>query len=119
MLMTSWLVQSGGHGSVTILGRSGRSRQVDAASIRGGSAVVAIARCDVGASEDVRGVASSSTSKQVVSVMHAGGVLADAMVGNQSAGSFTSVLAPKVGSAASPQLDFDLTPDWDPDLTPD
>jgi len=65
-LMSSWLVHSAGHASVTILGRSGRSKQADAASTHNGAAVITIARCDVGATDEVHGVASSLTKIQVV-----------------------------------------------------
>lgn len=105
-LMTSWLVRSAGHRSVTVLGRSGRSKQLDAASMRDGAAVVRVVRCDVSASDEVNGVYNNHSngggggggghSPQTLSVIHAGGVLADATVGNQSAGGFASALAPKV-----------------------
>ena len=101
-LMTSWLVRSASHSSVTILGRSGRSKQLDSASVRGGAAVVRVVRCDVSASDEATACAAAAAtaapgqSPKNVTLLHAGGVLADATVGNQSAGGFTSAMAPKV-----------------------
>jgi len=96
-LMTSWLVRSVGHSSITVLGRSGRSKQLDAASIQDGEAVIRVVRCDVSASDEMRDAAGNRGGPQTASVLHAGGVLADATVINQTAGSFASAIAPKAG----------------------
>ena len=106
-LMTSWLVRSVGHSSVTVIGRSGRSKQLDAASMRDGTVVIRVVRCDVSTSDEVHDAASDRggrTSPQTASVLHAGGVLADAMVINQTAGSFASTMAPKEGLSPLPHL---------------
>lgn len=99
-LLTSWLIRAVGHSDVTILGRSGRSPQLDGASFLQDNAVIHLARCHVSASGEVTAAATHGRRDRIftriTSVLHAGGVLADATVVNQSVGGFFAANAPKI-----------------------
>ena len=89
-------------GMIGLLGRSGRSsgdalRWVFDSSC---NTVIVMQRCDVSSVEETRSVFSirSHSGHDVMfqGVMHAGGVLQDAVLDNQTAGRVRSVFAPKV-----------------------
>ena len=113
LLTAGWLQQanSGQPGtSLVLLGRSGRSmdsRRSSGGDTAGAAALttagasspclVRLVRCDVAASEEAAAaVAAAARQHAVGSLLHAGGVLADALLLNQTAASLRAVAAPKV-----------------------
>lgn len=113
LLTAGWLQQanSGQPGAnLVLLGRSGRSMdsrrssggdQAGAAALTTAGAsspcLVSIVRCDVAATEEAAAsLAAASRQHAVGSVLHGGGVLADALLVNQTAASLRAVAAPKV-----------------------
>ena len=62
-----------------------------------------LTRCDIGSLEDVAGCvrAASSGAGPLTGVVHAGGVLQDAALRNQTAGHVRAVFAPKIGAATA------------------
>lgn len=115
LLTANWLTHpSGSCGSlrhVALLGRSGHATGSLAGSpIYASEAAVTILRCDVGMAEEAAAAVSATAAAFPLSaVLHAGGVLADAAMANQTAARFRLVAAPKLaglerlGSAASVQ----------------
>ena len=93
-LVASWLGQQGAS-RVLLLGRTAH------ASPPPGLDWVQAASCDVACSADVAQLQPSLGGP--VALYHAGGVLRDAMLGQQSAGSLREVLAPKVQGAVGLQ----------------
>jgi acyl carrier protein len=83
-----------------LLGRSGRASSVSSDALHGGALVTA-ARCDVAHTEDASFASACSVGGGCIgSVIHAGGVLHDATIPNQTAGKLSSVFAPKVAGLA-------------------
>lgn len=97
ILMADWLAQRG-CSSLQLQGRSGRGTLPLAAI--GAGACVNISRVDVGVAEEASAgtlMAPAGARRQPLSdVLHAGGVLADALLGNQTPARCRTVLAPKV-----------------------
>jgi len=96
-LIGAWLAASENkNAEVMLLGRSGRfaSSPLMAALQRSGSPAT-MARCDVSIAEEAAAAAAGS-GKPLAGIVHAGGVLADGMVPNQTASSIRTVFAPKV-----------------------
>ena len=92
-LVASWL---GGQGlGVVLLGRTGHG------FLPQGLDWAQAAACDVACSADMAGLQLRSCVVPTAGVLavHAGGVLRDAMLGHQTAGSLREVLAPKVAGA--------------------
>ena len=97
-LMAGWLALSGVR-HIELLSRSGRSAATAAAPSADLCQVSCLA-CDMGSAEDVASLLSSRSPFQlpISCVLHAGGVLADAMLRNQTLAGLRAVLAPKVSS---------------------
>ena len=92
-LVASWLALQG-TGRVLLLARSAHARPPP------GLGWVQAASCDVGCAADVQQLWGSLDScSGPVAAFHAGGVLRDAMLGQQSAASLREVLAPKLQGA--------------------
>lgn len=114
LLAAEWLQQAsrsepGAH--LMLLGRSGRSMDSRRRSSGGSTAgagslttgapkhsrLVSMTRCDVAATEEAAAAVAAAAQQQVLGpVLHAGGVLADALLLNQSAASLRTVAAPKL-----------------------
>ena len=80
--MAGWVAQGPGAGVLTLLGRSGRAKSLSLELVHSG-AVVTAARCDVSQAEDA---ASATAHRSVGALLHAGGLLLDATIPNQTAG---------------------------------
>ena len=86
---------------IQLLGRSGRWSS--GASLSPGLvcgdrvALVQLERCDVSCSEEASWSTRSSSRQALAVIMHAGGVLRDALLDKQTAGSVREVFAPKQG----------------------
>ena len=92
-LMAGWMASSGAH-SVQLLGRSGRA--VSSHALPSDSLChVTCLSCDMASAEDLDALISHS-DHPVACMLHAGGVLSDAMLANQTLSGLRSVLAPKV-----------------------
>lgn len=83
---------------IVLLGRSGRCGVSPLVATLQQSAVpVTMARCDVSCAAEAAEVAAGS-GKPLAGIIHAGGVLADGMIPNQTASGIRSVFAPKVNA---------------------
>ena len=112
-LVGSWLAAAGGSGiQITLLGRSGRVTPSPlVAALYQSHSAVTMARCDVSVAEEAAAAATGSSGssdageagswKPLSGIVHAGGVLADGMIPNQTAASIRTVFAPKVSSLRS------------------
>ena len=109
LLTAAWLQQASSSQlgtSLALLGRSGRSadsrRSTDGdttgvAALTSAACLVSMVRCDVSSAEEAAAVVAAAAQWQTVgSVLHAGGILADALLVNQTAASLRTVAAPKV-----------------------
>jgi len=107
LLTAAWLQQSSSSQpgtSLVLLGRNGRSQGSDTAGAAGlttggttCTCLVSMVRCDVAASEEAAAAAlAAGQPHAVASLLHAGGVLADALLVSQTAASLRTVAAPKV-----------------------
>ena len=85
-VMAGWISRGpgagAGPGALTLLGRSGRATSLSRELVDG-AALVTAARCDVSQAEDA---ASGTVDRSVGALLHAGGVLLDATIPNQTAG---------------------------------
>lgn len=97
MLVGAWLAQQQPGAHAVLLGRAAHSRQWPAAVLAGGG-LVSAAMADVASREDVAAMSacSGTSRKPLCGVVHAGGLLADAMLARQTGASVRAVLAPKV-----------------------
>jgi NADP-dependent 3-hydroxy acid dehydrogenase YdfG len=109
-LLAQWLVQQGAQ-HVALLGRSGKASslaaQPDGGSVFSSDACVQMIMADVAVAEDLQRVFVAlprQAQRPVGLVLHAGGVLADATLGNQSMAAMRRVAAPKSVGAAGWQL---------------
>ena len=104
-LMSAWLASSGAH-HIELLGRSGRGAD-SLSSCDGYQCQVTSLSCDMARAEDLDALITHS-EQPVACMLHAGGVLSDAMLPNQTLSGLRSVLAPKVAGldrwTASAQL---------------
>ena len=105
-LVSEWIMQQGKPHSVTLLSRTGRASLDRTRAILGSpealdGAVISITMCDVAFIEDSRHcfAGMGGHSQPTSAIIHAGGVLADATVANQSPSSIRAVFAPKVTAA--------------------
>lgn len=94
--MGAWLAAQGNRLQMQLLGRSGRAAASPLmAELQRGAACVTLARCDVARAEEAAAVLLQE-GPPLTGVVHAGGVLADAMIPKQTADAVRSVFAPKV-----------------------
>ena len=93
LLVGAWLAAQPGLHTV-LLGRT--AHKPLPAALLSSSGLVTAAAADVGCREDVAALGSSSSGAPLHSIMHAGGVLADAVLSGQTAASVRAVFAPKV-----------------------
>ena len=91
-LVAAWDVRNGAT-HLTLLGRSGRTADVDCALITSGACVI-MARADVSSVQEAAASALASPAP-LNRLLHAGGLLQDATLPNQSAGRVSTVMAPK------------------------
>jgi hypothetical protein len=97
-----WVAAAHGSSHVWMLGRSGRSAQSMTAALQQHAGSVSMAAGDVTARDDMAGLMqalATSGAPAVSGVLHAGAVLADALLGRQTAASLRAVFAPKVPGA--------------------
>ena len=99
LLVGGWLAQQPAACSVQLVARSPHSKAALVPRLAaagsggsGGGGAVTVSMADLGCSEDV---AALRAGAPLAGVMHAGGVLRDAMLANQSAGTMRAVVAPK------------------------
>ncbi|KAL4451846.1 hypothetical protein ABPG75_007508, partial [Micractinium tetrahymenae] len=87
---------------LSLLGRSGRlGAGSDVAALLRSPAAVTIAGCDAATAADTSAaVGAASGEHQLAALLHAGGVLADSLLANLTAGSIRSAFAPKLASLA-------------------
>ncbi|GAX83383.1 hypothetical protein CEUSTIGMA_g10808.t1, partial [Chlamydomonas eustigma] len=101
LLVTQWLVTAGTC-SIQLLGRSGRHGSLESMeTLLHGKSMISSTACDMGAYSDVGSLfdtshPSTASEPPILAVMHAGGVLADAMLQNQTLTGLRSVMASKV-----------------------
>ncbi|MFZ9292567.1 MAG: KR domain-containing protein, partial [Ilumatobacteraceae bacterium] len=99
----AWAAEPGAR-RLVLLSRSGRATAAMASLLSPGSpafrCLVTISACDASSAEDAA-AALRSAGDRVGVLLHAGGVLADATLGKQSAGGLRAVCAPKAGALAS------------------
>ena len=97
LLVAEWLLHNACRG-MTLLGRSGRADSWPSATVLARectSSVVTLTKADCAIKEDTSATALR-LQRPAAAVMHAGGVLADATVANQTAAGVRTVFAPKV-----------------------
>ena len=99
--ISRWMAERG-TGCVVVLGRSGRGSSSGLAWVVDGESccgsLVVMQRCDVSSASEARSALGpvSGCGRMIDGVMHAGGVLRDAVLPNQTAGGVRDVFAPKV-----------------------
>ncbi len=118
--MVAAFLASGHSGSgsthLQLLGRSGRlgsSSEASAlmGSLSSSSAALTVSSCDAAQSEDAAATMAAATAQhQLAGLLHAGGVLADAVLPNLTAGAIKRVFAAKVSSLAVLQAALQLQP---------
>lgn len=91
LLTGEWLLEQGWQ-SLVLLGRSGRAN-LGHSCIMAATAATTLTRCDIAIASEVLAL---SPAGRVSSVIHAGGILRDAMIDRQSAGTMREVFAPKI-----------------------
>ena len=97
-----WVAAAHASSHVWLLGRSGKSAQSMAAALEQHAGSVSMAAGDVTAHADMAGLMqllAASGAPAVSGVLHAGAVLADALLGRQTAAILRAVFAPKVPGA--------------------
>ena len=95
-LVGVWVGTLGSRVQVQLLGRSGRAASSPLlAAMQASPAGVIMERCDVARTEEAAAVLRHGTLP-LAGIVHAGGVLADAKIPDQTAGGLRSVFAPKV-----------------------
>ena len=97
-----WVAGAAEGAHVWLLGRSGRAAQPLAASLARHNGCVSMAAADVAAQADMADLLqriAAAGAPAVTGLLHAGGVLQDALLSRQTAGSLRAVYAPKVPGA--------------------
>ncbi len=97
-LVASYLAANQDARRLTLLGRTGRLASAEAAAKLLGAeslAAIVLAMCDTAASEDAAGALSAAEPQALV---HSGGMLADAVLGNLTPAHIRRAFAPKVSS---------------------
>ena len=95
LLVGAWLAQQPGTHTV-LLGRTAHGKQLPQ-GLLATDGLVSVVMADVGSREDVAALGGSSTP--LLGLMHAGGLLADALLVGQTAAGVRAVLAPKLTGA--------------------
>ncbi|KAL0028699.1 hypothetical protein WJX79_000447 [Trebouxia sp. C0005] len=110
-LVSQWILKEGEPRSVKLLSRTGRASPERTIAILGcpearAGAMISIAMCDVSISEDSRHCFDSEYNQNlpITAIIHAGGVLSDATVGNQTPAGMRAVFAPKAPSLVLGQV---------------
>ena len=105
-LVSLWMLKQAKPRSVTLLSRTGRASKDRTRAILGSpeamdGALISIAMCNVTFAEDSHHcfAGMGRDDSPISAILHAGGVLADATVPNQSLSSIRAVFAPKVTAA--------------------
>ena len=105
-LVSQWLLQQGKPRAMKLLTRTGRTSPERTQAILGcpearAGALISIAMCDISFAEDSRHCFGSihNYESPISSIIHAGGTLADATVGNQNPTGIRAVFAPKITAA--------------------
>lgn len=105
-LVAGWLAEQGAR-HFLLVGRTGRATAAAAPLLQAGTAAygakVTIAACDAGQAADMAGLLKGSADSRrppVTVLIHAGGVLADATLGNHTLSTVRRVLAPKQAALA-------------------
>jgi acyl carrier protein len=108
--MSAWLLQQKAK-SLSLVSRSGEfsSNAFAALAAPAFNAMVALSKCDASFQEDVGGVLTGN-SRMLTGLLHAGGVLADATVANQTAGGIAAVFAPKEAAFTNAQTLLKIHP---------
>lgn len=102
LLTAAWMQRQGQCQHLVLLGRSGRGDNSSLAGLTtddssSGTVLVTMARCDVAVAEEAAAAAAAAARTcPVQAVLHAGGVLADALLQNQTAATMRAVAAPKL-----------------------
>lgn len=81
------------------MGRTGRFKSsAILVALQTGEAAATMARCDIGCSEGAAAALQGPVSaRPLTAIVHAGGLLADSVIPNQTLEGIKSVFAPKVG----------------------
>ncbi len=103
LMVSEWMCQRTGPMHITLLSRSGKVAEDAAglAALLATTACITSSMADAGLAADAAEVISSSEGSQnppLTGLMHASGVLHDAMLDKQTASSFRKVYAPKLGA---------------------
>ena len=96
-------LHAGGTSEIMLLGRSGRTGASPLmAALQRSAVAVTMARCNVCCAAEAAQLAAGSR-QPLAGIIHAGGVLADAMIPSQTVSGICRVYAPKVGTLAAHQ----------------
>ena len=113
-LVGFWLARSGAAGHLTLAARSGDWQRSRAAlrrlSALPSSLSLSVVRCDVAVRAELVALDRRAGTPMCGTVMHAGGVLQDATLVNQTVGGGRQVFAPKVGGVARLAMMMGLQP---------
>lgn len=94
-LLTACFIHGMGAVNIKLLGRSGHGK-IPPSLISSGT-LLSIQRCDVGSRDEcLESASSQARGGRLKRIIHAGGVLKDALLADQTANSLREVLAPKV-----------------------
>jgi KR domain len=95
------LLHAGSTSEIVLLGRSGRTGASPLmATLQRSAVAVTMARCDVCCAAEAAQLAAGS-GQPLAGIIHAGGVLADAMIPSQTVAGIRRVYAPKVGTLSA------------------
>ena len=114
-LVGFWLARGGATGHLTLAARSGGWQRASRAALQRLAALpssfsVSAVRCDVAVRAELVALDRCAGAPMYGTVMHAGGLLQDATLGNQTVGGGRQVFAPKVGGVARLSLTLGLQP---------
>lgn len=111
-LVAAYLASGDSHQHLHLLGRSGRlGVGTGGAALLDSPAELMVSSCDAAAALDASAAVAAATSqRQLAALMHAGGVLADALLANLTATKIRQALAPKVDALANLQPALQLHP---------
>ena len=87
-MVSQWLVQRSGPAYIRLLSRSGRVTESSAAQLVATTACISSVMADAGSAEDAVQELEARQGPMLQAVLHASGVLADSMLGKQTAASF-------------------------------
>jgi hypothetical protein len=95
-VVSRWLL-SNGASSLALLGRTGQCNDScsKAVLLPAFAGSVTMAKCDAGVTSDTQGLTATVLGEEISGVFHAGGILADATLPNQTALGLRRVFAPK------------------------